>query len=47
MLSKPTIAELQEILKEELGEDFSYEEVAEIAVSLVSYVETLKEINTN
>ena len=47
MLSQLRITELQTILKEDYGRDSTYEDVAAIAESLVAYVETLQEINTN
>ncbi len=47
MLSQLRITELQTILKEDYNSDSTYEDVAAIAESLVAYVETLQEINTN
>jgi hypothetical protein len=47
MLQETTILDLQKILLEEFSCEYSKEQVAEIAGSLVSYVETLLEIKNN
>lgn len=44
MLSKESIIEFQLIVKEEFGEDLSFQEASEIANGLVDYFSLLKEL---
>ena len=44
MLSKESIIEFQLIVKEEFGEDLSFQEAFEIANGLVDYFSLLKEL---